>query len=278
MIRTAWVLLPLLVLGCTREPVVHAEERPDKPLEAAIPVVGYAVLDYAMNGREPRRIGNRSLWYAPQGCYKCSGEDNWLVITIRTDDEWQRLANAVGHPEWATDPRFADVLSRHDRHDEIDEMITGWTSTQDHNEAMNTLQPAGVIAAAVLNPKEVLFDPHLKDRGFFDYVDTENVGVRPAPHQLGAKFSAFKMASNRRAPRLGEHNREILEGLLALTPDEVTNLHEKGVIGDMPVSAVPLAVMRMVVQFPLTSYQNMGALGAIEADHREQLGIQPQPE
>ncbi len=54
---------------------------------------------------------------------------------------------------------------------------------------------------------------------------------------------------------------------------EIDGLKEKGVIGDEPISAVPLPVMRMFVQWPLTSYQQMGALGPIETDYREELGL-----
>lgn len=241
--------------------------------EAAIPVVGYALMDYAMNGRAPRRIGNRSYWFAPQGCYPCSGEDNWLVITVRDDTEFAAMARAMGHPEWAADKRFAGNAARMANHDALDALIQAWTSERGHIEAMQTLQAAGVLAAAVLNPKEVLLDEHLRQRGFFDRVDTGNVGVRPVPHQLGAKFSAFEMNSARKAPKLGEHNHEVLSSLLGLSDAEIAGLQEKGVIGDVPISAVPLPVMRMFVQFPLTSYQNMGALGAIEKDYREQLGL-----
>ncbi|MEK7248406.1 MAG: CoA transferase, partial [Chloroflexota bacterium] len=216
---------------------------------------------------------NRSYWYAPQGAYRCTGEDNWLVISIRDDDEFAALAKVLGHPEWATDKRFAGNTSRMQNHDALDALIEAWTDTQDHVEAMHTLQAAGVLAAAVLNPKEVLLDPHLRERGFFDRVDTENAGVRPVPHQLGAKFSAFEMDSARRAPKLGEHNHEVLSSLLGLTDAEIAELAEKQVIGDTPISAVPLPVMRMFVQFPLISYQNMGALGGIETDYKEQLGI-----
>jgi hypothetical protein len=137
---------------------------------------------------------------------------------------------------------------------------------------MHRLQAAGVIAAAVLSPKQVLLDPHLKERGFFDRVQTAH-GARPVPHQLGAKFSAFEMDSARPAPKLGEHNREILQGVLGMSEAEVTQLEEQGVIGDTPQTAVPLPVMRMFVQFPTTSYLNMGALAALETDYREQLGI-----
>ncbi len=241
--------------------------------EAAIPVVGYALMDYAMNGRPPRRMGNRSQWYAPQGCYRCQGEDRWLVLTIRDDAEWQAFCEATGHPEWSTDRRFADVLSRFENHDELDRVITSWTEQQGHIEAMHKLQAAGVMAAAVLSPKEELLDQHLKERGFFDMVETDGNGVRPVPHQLGAKFSAFEMDTGRRAPRLGEHNGEILEGLLGMSPEEVSQLKEQNVIGEEPILGLPIPVMRMFVQWPTTSYLQMGALAAIETDYREQLGI-----
>jgi crotonobetainyl-CoA:carnitine CoA-transferase CaiB-like acyl-CoA transferase len=241
--------------------------------EAAVPVVGYALMEQAMNGHQPPRIGNRSYWYAPQNAYRCTGGDSWIVISVRDDAEFAALAKTLGHPEWADDKRFADNESRMQNQDALDALIEEWTKTQDHVEAMHTLQKAGVLAAAVLNPKESLLDPHLKARGFFDRVDTENAGVRPVPHQLGAKFSAFEMDSARRAPKLGEHNAEVLSGLLGMGEAEIAELAEKQVIGDTPISAVPLPVMRMFVQFPLTSYQNMGALGGIETDYREQLGL-----
>ncbi len=246
--------------------------------EAAIPVVGYALMEQVMKGRLTKRIGNRSYWYAPQNAYRCLGDpdgqgDNWIVISVRDDAEFAALAGALGHPEWTKDKRFADNASRMKNQDAFDALIEGWTKDKDHVEAMNTLQAAGVLAAAVLNPKESLLDPHLKARGFFDRVDTGNAGVRPVAHQLGAKFSAFEAKSARRAPNLGEHNAEILSQLLGMGDGEIAELKEKGVIGDTPISAVPLPVMRMFVQFPLTSYQNMGALGDLDTDYREQLGI-----
>ncbi len=241
--------------------------------EAAVPVVGHALMDYAMNKREPERIGNRSHWYAPQGCYPCAGEDNWLVVTVTTEDEWRALCAATTNPEWASDKRFADLASRKEHHEALDELIAGWTRGQDQYEAMHTLQGAGVIAAAVLNPKQALLDPHLRERGFFDRVKTER-GPRPVPHQVGARFSAFEMPSARPAPKLGEHNRDVLQGLLGMSDDELSALEEDKVIGDTPAPAVPLPVMRMFVQWPLVSYEQMGALGVIEKDYRKQLGIE----
>ena len=240
--------------------------------EAAIPLAGYALMDYLLNGREPERIGNRSPWFAPQGCYRCRGEDDWLVLTVRDDAEWQAFCGATGHAEWAEDERFADALGRHRHHDDLDELISSWTREQDHLEAMDLLQGAGVIAAAVLNGKEVLLDRHLSERGYFDLVEHAG-GVRPVPKQLGARFSAFEAGARGTAPKLGEHNREVLQGLLGLSEEELAELQEAKAIGEAPEFAVPLPLMRAGVQWPLTSFLQMGALTALEPDYKKQLGL-----
>jgi len=241
--------------------------------EAAIPVGGYALMDHALNARGPERIGNRSPWFAPQGCYPCRGDDSWLALTIHDDAEWAAFCAAAGHREWAEDERFADVPGRHRHHDALDELIAGWTRQQDQTEAMHLLQGVGVTAAAVLNPKQVLLDPHLRARGYFDAVEQAGA-ARPVPKQLGARFSAFGYGARGPAPKLGEHNREVLQGLLGLSDDELADLQEAKAIGDRPEFAVPLTVMQMFVQWPLTSYLQMGALAALEPDYRQQLGME----
>ena len=242
--------------------------------EAAIPLIGHALMDYVMNNRERPRMGNRDPVAAPQGCYRCRGDDDWLVISVANDDQWRRLAEAVGHPEWAEDERFADILSRHRHHDQLDALIEAWTREQDHIEAMHLLQRAGVTAAAVLNGKEVLLNPHLRERGAFDMVDVPGAGKRPVPRVLGARFNRFEAKARGPAPKLGEHNREVLQGLLDLSDEEVARLEEEGVIGTEPVLMYPLPIARQVVVQPLFSFKQMGALLDIEPDYKEQLGLE----
>jgi crotonobetainyl-CoA:carnitine CoA-transferase CaiB-like acyl-CoA transferase len=242
--------------------------------EAAIPLIGHALMDFVMNGREPSRMGNRDLVAAPQGCYRCRGEDDWLVISVANDDQWRRLAEAVGRPEWVEDERFADVLSRHRNHDEMDTLIEAWTREQDHIEVMHLLQRAGVTAAAVLNGKEVLLDPHLHERGAFDMVDVPGAGKRPVPRVLGARFSRFEARARGPAPKLGEHNREVLQGLLDISDEEMTGLEAEGVVGTEPVLMYPLPIARQMVVQPLFSFKQMGALLDIEPDYKEQLGLE----
>jgi crotonobetainyl-CoA:carnitine CoA-transferase CaiB-like acyl-CoA transferase len=248
--------------------------------EGAIALVGAALMDYQMNGRLAERMGNRSSWAAPQGCYRCRGDDDWLAISIENDEEWAAFCHATGHPEWAGDERFADVLARHENHDALDALIEGWTREQDHYEAFHLLQRAGVKAGPVLNGKELLLDPHFRERHHFDLVDHPVLGRRPVPRHLAARFDRFKPRVDSAAPLLGQHNREVLQGILGLSDEELTSLEAEGVIGTTPLLELPpeltLEMLQELLQqllLPLEQMQEMGAVQAVEPDYRQQLGL-----
>jgi crotonobetainyl-CoA:carnitine CoA-transferase CaiB-like acyl-CoA transferase len=240
--------------------------------EAAIPIVGAALLEYQMTGRIPERIGNRSDWAAPQGCYRCAGDDRWAVISVGDDAEFARMAEAMGHAEWASDPRFTTVNARHDNHDALDELITAWTSQRDHYDVMRTLQAARVKAAPVLDGKEILFDPHFKARGQFDIVDQPALGKRPVQRHVAAKFTRFEAKARSHAPTLGEHNDEVLREL-GYSDDEIAKLKEDAVIATEPALPVPAQFVAMALKLPYDRYIEHGILQAIEEDYRTQLGL-----
>jgi crotonobetainyl-CoA:carnitine CoA-transferase CaiB-like acyl-CoA transferase len=243
--------------------------------EAAIPLTGMALMDFAMNERLPERIGNRSpIGAAPQGCYRCAGSDNWLVISIESDDEWAAFCNAAGHPEWAQDERFGNVLGRHAHHDELDKLIESWTRAQDHYEAFHLLQRAGVKAAPVLNGKEIYFDPQFRERGQFDIVDQPIMGKRPVGRHLAAKFDDFVADAAGPAPTLGQHNHEVLSGLLGLSDAEIAELEEQQVIATKPNIPYPPQLITAALKLPYDEYLALGILQALEPDYREQLGLE----
>jgi len=240
--------------------------------EAAIPIMAAALLDYQMNGRLPERQGDRSDYAAPQGCYRCAGDDRWAVISCENDAEFERLARATAHPEWLDDPRFATVTARRAHHDELDAAITAWTSQRDHYDVMRTLQAAGVKAAAVLDGKEILFDPHFKERHHFDIVDQPLLGKRPVQRHLAAKFTRFEAKARRAAPLLGEHNDEVLREI-GYSDEQIAKLKEDAVIADQPNLPVPAQYIAAALKLPYDRYLEHGILQAIDADYREQLGI-----
>jgi benzylsuccinate CoA-transferase BbsF subunit len=241
--------------------------------EAAVPVMGAALLEYQMTGRIPARKGNRSDWAAPQGCYRCAGDDRWAVISCTSDDEFARMANAMDHSEWLDDARFSTVLARHDNHDALDEAITSWTSQRAPYDVMHTLQAAGVKAAAVLDGRDALLDPHLKARRQYDVVDQPKLGKRLMPKHTAARFGRFDTDARMPAPLLGQNNDEILKEL-GYSDGEIAALRENKAIAEEPNIAVPPALLSMALKLPYDRYIEHGILQRIDADYKQQLGIE----
>jgi crotonobetainyl-CoA:carnitine CoA-transferase CaiB-like acyl-CoA transferase len=219
-----------------------------------------------MTGRIPERIGDRSPWFAPQGCYRCAGDDRWVVISCSDDAEFGRMAEVMGHPEWKDDARFRTVLARRDNHDALDDLITQWTSQRDHYYVMHTLQTSEVKSAPVLDGKEALFDPY-QGPWSVRHHRPALLGKRPMPRHVAAKFSRSEAKAQH--PRLGEHNAEVLKNLATLTPR--SEPHEERHRPE-PRPGAGTAVSA-ALKLPYDKYIEHGILQAIEPDYREQPGL-----
>lgn len=208
--------------------------------EATTSLIGEAMMDFTMNGRALGPIGNRDRVFAPQGVYRCTGDDMWVAISVRTDEEWAALARVIGDPGLAGDPRFSDLLARRAHHDEADAIIGGWTITQDAFAVMAALQAVGVPAGVAEQGSHLLDDPHLNARGFWETVTHPEAGTAPflsRPFQ----FSKTPGATRRHAPLLGEHTEEVLREVAGMDAAEIAELAALGVTENNPraVTATP---------------------------------------
>ena len=203
-------------------------------LEGLISFNADAIMDYSMNSRIQERMGNRHPTMAPHGCYRCKGEDQWVTIAIPSDAAWERFCEAVGQPLWAEDDRFSDMLSRHQNQKELDELMEEWTIKQDHYEIMLILQKADIPVGSVLDAKELLEDPHLNERGFFETVTHPEAGSHPYIGMY-AKLSKTPGYIRKPAPCLGEDNQYVFGELLGLSREEMDELEKESIIGTDPV-------------------------------------------
>lgn len=200
--------------------------------EASITFIGDQVLEYTMTGRMPPRWGNRDRWLVPHGTYRGLGDDAWVSIAVRSEDEWGRLC-AVIDQTWTADKRFADAASRRAHVAELDSYLEAWTQERDAHTVVAHLQAQGIPCATVLTPWTVFDNPQLQARGFFETIHHPEVGTHlyaGIPWKLSRTPGRVRMAS----PGLGQHNEEILGDLLGLSPQEIAKLSAEGVTGRTP--------------------------------------------
>ncbi|MEJ2245818.1 MAG: CoA transferase [Acidobacteriota bacterium] len=203
--------------------------------EAAICHIGDIVMDYVLNKRDRTRMGDKHLRFAPHGCYRCRGDDDWIAIGIETESQWKSLVRAIRKPELLKNKAFASMQRRLDNQSELDAIIEEWTGRWDKFKIMETLQKLRIPAGAVLNMKEINLNPHLKKRGFFQLVDHgEGIGQRPIPSQLPAKFRGSGKSVLKRSPRFGEDTEYILGSLLGMSKQELAQLEKENIIADIP--------------------------------------------
>ncbi len=199
-------------------------------IEGMIDFIGEEVLAAQVRGADAPRRGNRHPFYSPQGCYPCGGEDRWIAISVTSDAEWQTLCDSAGFEQRLASLRLDERLAARD---DIDAAISDWTAHQDHVELMRRLQAAGIAAVAVFDAKELVENEHLAARGFYVPIAHPDAGTFVFPG-LPAHLSVTPASYRRPAPGLGEHNREILSGMLGLSDDELSELQAAGVIADRP--------------------------------------------
>jgi crotonobetainyl-CoA:carnitine CoA-transferase CaiB-like acyl-CoA transferase len=192
-----------------------------------------SIMDYTMNGRVREKMGNRDYFMAPHGCYRCKGEDHWVTIAIPSDDVWNRFCKAIGKPEWIKEERFISTTGRYENQDELDKLIETWTIDHDHYEIMYLLQKAGIPTGAVLDAKELIEEPHLKAREFFELTKHPIAGTHPEITAY-ALFSKTPISIRTPAPCLGEHNQYVFKQVLGLSEAQITELENKGIIGTRP--------------------------------------------
>lgn len=187
--------------------------------------IGSAFVDWSMNGVERARRGNRHPSFAPQGVYRALGDDQWVAISVRDDNDWRALAGVIDGDTGL------DVDARCRRHDEIDAAIGAWTSQRDAREIESALQAAGVPCAAVLDYKQLGADPQLAARGALQKIEHAAFGTEIRASNQWQR-GADPQPIDAPAPCFGQDNRYVLGEILGLPPGEIDALERDGVTGE----------------------------------------------
>ena len=199
-------------------------------IECMMPFAAPWIVAHSISGEKPAKYGNRHPDFVPHGCFPCAGSDNWIVVAVSSDAMWPKLCKLLGRVDWAADETLKTAAARRRIESEIEAAIASWTTTRSPDDAMRELQAAGIASGVARLPIELLTDPQLHARGFIQEIDRAFIGRHPQPSmpfREGDKPFAIRSAP----PTLGEHNREILGGVLGLSDAEIDQLAREGIIG-----------------------------------------------
>ncbi len=194
---------------------------------------GEQLLERQTQGEDAPLIGNGDLHRAPHGVYRCRGEDQWIAISVGSEEEWSSLCE-LGREGWEADAQWAHLTGRLADRERLDATVERWTRTRGKIQLMHELAAAGIAAGPVNASPEWLADPHLTERSYFFAVDELDSG------RQSYDGSPLRFNGDRgyrwwlRAPGLGEHRHELLEGLLGYPAEETAMLERRGVLADRP--------------------------------------------
>lgn len=185
------------------------------------------IIDFSLHGRAQVRFGDHDRFTAPYGMFEA--RDGWCVIIADTEERWQALCGALGHPEWLDDPRFADNAARVAHRDELAEAVTTATVRLRREEIESRLLAADVPASAVLSFIEAYTSGHAGQTELTQLVEQKKIGLMRF-YSNPIHFDGETIPIRRGAPLLGEDTTDVLRDL-GYTQSEIDKLYADGVVG-----------------------------------------------
>ncbi|MFQ5859511.1 MAG: CaiB/BaiF CoA transferase family protein [Anaerolineae bacterium] len=198
-------------------------------VEATAYTLGVTYLESSINGAEPQPRGNHDPTASPHGCYRCQGEDRWCVISVRTDEEWRRFCRVIGREELTAEPRFSDRSARSEHAPELDKAVEAWTASRSAEEVMSRLQVEGIPAGVVQNGADLMNDPQLRHRNYFERFEDSPIGPFEVPRSA-LQFRGMADEPLSPTPPLGKHTEEILHDLLGYDDDTIKQWKAEGIL------------------------------------------------
>jgi crotonobetainyl-CoA:carnitine CoA-transferase CaiB-like acyl-CoA transferase len=184
-------------------------------LSATFSLLGPEWMQYAQTRQTPERSANRDANACPHGVFRTRGDDAWLALAAEGDADWRKLCALMDRPELAEDPRFEDHPTRKANEDELDAIVSAWTSEHDRWELAERLQAEGIAAAPVENLQDTYErDPQLRDH----YQKVRHPLAPELDLPIDREIIRFAGVEHtiQRGPMWGEHNEEIVREVLGL--------------------------------------------------------------
>jgi crotonobetainyl-CoA:carnitine CoA-transferase CaiB-like acyl-CoA transferase len=167
---------------------------------------------------------------APWGVFPTRGEDEWCVVTVRDDRDWKALTDVIGRKDWASSSDYADRQGRLHHRTEIEHGMKEWLAHRDADEAMRTLQTAGIPAARMLRIADLPDFGYFHERGLLRVEQHPHLAEQVIAENFHAVSANIGNLPSTPAPLMGEHTVEVLEDWLSLPGVQIEALLDQGIV------------------------------------------------
>ena len=156
--------------------------------------------------------------------------NTFIAIIAINENHWSGLLNAMDRNDLAGDPRYSSKVQRVRNMEVVDQLISDWTRRHTKAEAFRIFGLHKVPSAPVRDLIEVTNDAHMHERGMLEWIDHPQFGRIVVPNSP-LRLHGTDQLHNVPSPRLGQHNHEVLGGMLKLSAEDLAKLEAEGVIG-----------------------------------------------
>ncbi|MGI9382956.1 MAG: CaiB/BaiF CoA transferase family protein [Methyloligellaceae bacterium] len=195
--------------------------------DMAFRMLGPLLANFDLTGEIWERDGNHSLGGAPTGHFR-TRDGHWICTSVQNSEQFGRLAQLVGRPEWPSDRRFADLRARTAHRDAIEEVVAEWIASRSRSEVIEAFEKSGLVIGPINSVADLAIDPHLEHRSTF-WDDDPDVGRHRQP-KVAPILARTPGQVCSRAPRIGENTEEVLKSLLSYSNAKLVQLASKGAI------------------------------------------------
>lgn len=196
--------------------------------EAVLALMESLLPEWQVAGYQRERTGATLPNVSPSNAYP-TADGEMVLVAANQDTVFGRLTEVMGQTELATDERYATHGARGQHMEELDGLIAAWTSTLDADDLLGRLHEGGVPAGRIFRAKDMFADPHFAARDAIVRLTHPELGEF-AMHNVFPRLSETPGSVRHVGPTLGEHNKEIYQGMLGIDDDTMSSLHSAGVI------------------------------------------------
>lgn len=193
-------------------------------MESLFSLLVTATVIYTYGGLVPGRVGNRHPISTPFDSFRAG--DGYVIVAVANDEMFGRMAEAMGDPDLARDPRFLSDELRTRHEPELKKIIEDWIGGRPVAEIVSLLDSHSIPASPILSVDQVLANEHIRARGLVSAVDHPRAGQVQVVG-LPVVFSGTPGRVRGPSPLLGQHTEELLTGLLGMAASDVRKLRDE---------------------------------------------------